>query len=1133
MIESECLLYEDNDIALFWAPYQYSKFSIVTFTPRLGRKQPGPSKIDSGFGYNFFKNKEITGFYIVPKWNHWWQVPGMEAIVRLINEKRYPNQTLWTYGVSMGGNGALMFADSLKAQGVISFNPQASVSPSIADFDSRWIDDRNEIAHFDDSWLHSGITEQTWIFGDSACSLDKRHVDVIKNCYPNVNYISVPFTGHSTIRALMESGLLSSTIFSVMNGIFSSEAFKKKLRAARHASPVIWTEASNRLSTRGADKAAFKCSSMAISLLEASKANGTAIDSANATLTLMAHANNVLKIRNKDAAKALLESLQNRPMVDFDFSWQKFQLADLLDRRQEVAEIIQSKLCSRDFDERWFSALVRITKAGIVSPMTVKDLEQRIGKAILSQDQAKRYTFANSTISPHRQSTIDGSGNVKYIFGASQALRWSIHVSNGVVGSGLLPECIIGWGGAPIWSKKLFETAKEKAIMPGRLGVIVGDFLFGNRICMSSVDQNTDLMQDGFLGIDATVLNSENDTKMLERGLKGVLAWHQYFGQRVRFIFWSLFGRQILDRLAGRYLSKNRYKHPTFNYSDITSRLPGVDIVDLAPLLLLPVHEVSRLFIDGSSNPSYIGYLLLDALLVEGVPPIDAYQQCVVAFESELLALAKQTKRFHNSTILLTGRSIWLDTFARYLGADGAVKLADKGIILAPVDKYAGLQYSIDELPDGISLGTCAVFIISSRGTDLSAVLATKTNTTVDAWQNIPVIDWEGSTELVITARGETPKFTQTGSGRVRDVVEIEELKPEMVELGPLGIPTWPGLQHILTAISKIENNTLVDDPSYRIEGAVLVSNGIAFLVEGNHSVLKYATGALKPTEQSLKNFSDNIYSRSQMASQIFAPYAHVIFPDKQSVLDKEFPFKPVHRLGDEYLNATCSTTRKHVIYPRQALTDAGGAFWPLDTHLTDYGSLVVLRSMLEVVGVHADKTLAHIEKQINKPVNWSGDLGNKLKPPLKQNGILLNPDWEVTVLRNNIGFNDGLIDVLLNPHAMYDYTVLLFGDSFFRMMLQHLSAVFARVICLRTRFMHPEILALIRPDFVFTGNAERYLSHVVSDTEAHAFYLYPYMRQGSDLTMGDNFLEVWTAITSPKSAKYRDFLKKYSMSAG
>lgn len=1127
MFKNDYLLYEDPDVVLFGFPCDSSDFTVVTFTPRLGTKKTGRTTIESGFGYDFFKKKGIAGFYIVPKWNHWWQVPGMHNVVRVINERRRADLPLWTYGVSMGGTGALMFAALLNAEGVISINPQASVSLITADFDPRWLDDRAEIGDFDDTWMRNALPSKTWVFGDSGFLLDKLHVDLIKVDQPGINYIRVPFTGHSTIRALMESSILSWTISSLLDGSFSLTYFRCVFRAGRVNSPVVWTEASNHLVRRRSFNAAYAFSSKAMSLLENSKIKGEKIDSANAALSVMAHSSNILNIHNKDAARELLNSLNNNPVVDFDFSWHKLHLAELIESEQEILSAVKERVGRGGFDDRWLLALVRIVKAGLVNSQALSQWDKTLKNKLfnLQEDEVRTATLPVSKTAPDRFNLHDK--NV-FIFGPSHALRWSIHARCKVVECIITPDRIIGWGGAPIWNKKLFQTAEDRVDESGRLVVFVGDFLFGNKICKDSANQPGSLMQDGFLGIDPSELNTVNNAAMLERGIKGVRAWHQQFGRRARFIFWCLFGRQVMDRAIGRHVHNNEYKHPTFNYVDVADRLRDINIIDLSPLLKIPAQETLRLFIDGSANPSQIGYLLLNNLLAEDALVTDAYNNAVAVFEAEMLAIARATRLRHQATVLLTGRSIWLDTFARYMGSDGADKLANEGIVLAPIEKTIGLKYSIDNLPQGVSLGECSIFILSCDETNLSEVLAHKTGTLPETWKAIPVINWEGATKSIIRTRGETPKFTHLGGESSIENLTSFDLAPHMVELGPTGMPTWAGLQHMLLVVGATRNEPVLSTCGYRIEGGVLLSKGVAFLVEGNHSVLKYATGSLRPTEQSISNFVGNLHKRTKAAHSASVPYAHVIFPDKQSVLDEVFPFKPIRRLGADYLDAVGSTLCANVIYPLDALKSEEHSFWPMDTHLTDRGSLIVLEAMLKAVGVEASSALQHIERRINKPVSWSGDLGNKLKPPLKQDGVVLDPDWEPLVLRNNVGFNDGLIDILINPKATYNCTLLLFGDSFFRMMLQHLSAIFSRVICLRTRFMHEEMISLIKPDFMFTGNAERYLSHVASDTEATAFYLYPYMREGCDLSLSEDFLEAWAAITSPGSVRYNEFLKKH-----
>lgn len=320
----------------------------------------------------------------------------------------------------------------------------------------------------------------------------------------------------------------------------------------------------------------------------------------------------------------------------------------------------------------------------------------------------------------------------------------------------------------------------------------------------------------------------------------------------------------------------------------------------------------------------------------------------------------------------------------------------------------------------------------------------------------------------------------------------------------------------------------------WRIEGDVLLTrDDIAFLIGGNHSVLKLVTGKMKPKPESLDAFRDNIRARHALARSIDVPYLHVIFPDKQSVLSEAFPFSPLHRLGDTYMEHVEPDLRPAVLWPADDLKqEATSPFLPLDTHMTDRGSLAVLGMMLKKVGIKEDDTLARIDGRIIRERRLNGDLGRKFTPPLSHDCVQLDPDWKSEVYRSPGGYNDGMIDILFNKDAPQKKTVLLFGDSFFRMMLMHLSAVFSTVICLRTRFLHREMVTLIQPDVVFTGNAERYLSNVTPDTEANAFMLYPHLRGDADFKIDGDFLAAWHAVTAPGSHRSQVFLSDRGISS-
>lgn len=716
-----------------------------------------------------------------------------------------------------------------------------------------------------------------------------------------------------------------------------------------------------------------------------------------------------------------------------------------------------------------------------------------------------------------------------WVVGSSHVVRWRSYAKSGDSPQNLGADHLIGYGGTPIWSKKTFEQAIALVGEKDCLGLVVPDFRLGNSISLLS-EKPVSLFLDGFSSITPNAIGEKQDEAMLERSIDALRFWNKSFGVRARFVFWSLLGNQIYDRLAGRNITDGRYRHPTFSLERIYEALPCLNIVDLTPLLKMPMHEVSRLFIDENSHPSKIGFLTLDGILSQGLGVLDAYRNAVETVESDLFSLAARICAKHGQ-VILTGRSVWLDTIVCYLGATGSKRLADAGLIIAPLDKKIG-QISSREMLEGMHASKFHILIFSTANMDLTGELSRVFSTEIDVWSHVTRVDWESSTLNIILGRNEIPRFSymQSERGEVpnQPLLVIDD---EMVELGQLGAPTWIGLKFILDKIARNDISPVLLGGN-RIEGDVLITEqGIAFLIGGNHSVLKFATGEIAPSIESIELFNRNISQRGAFLSGLKLPYTHIIFPDKQSVLSGNFPYQPVHRLGDAYLASMTPSARDYVIYPADNLMlEKNDVFLPLDTHMTDHGSLAVLRIMLQTIGIDAPHTLNHIATRITKNQIWAGDLGNKLSPTLLQHGVILDSDWPIKKLQSPGGFNDGMVDILFSPEAEYKLTVLLFGDSFFRMMLSQLSAVFSRVICLRTRHLHPEMVTLIKPDVVFTGNAERYLSNVVSDRDAHAFFMYPLLRKSSSFGDDEKFLAAWQAITAPDSTYAQSLFAEYGV---
>lgn len=703
---------------------------------------------------------------------------------------------------------------------------------------------------------------------------------------------------------------------------------------------------------------------------------------------------------------------------------------------------------------------------------------------------------------------------INHVVGPSHVLRWRKQIVDGVLQSAVSVDAMYGHGGLPIWSKSLLTRVKGLG-NNAKVGVIVGDFRFGNGICLTDVGGEL-IFQDGFLAIEKAALDDRYDRAMYQRCMTALQGWNILLKGRGRFVLWDLFCRQIQDRLAGRHIGKNGYRHPQWNLDEVMAALPALEMVDLRPLLALPMHEVSRLFIDNSSHPSLIGYLFLEMTLIHGLATMEAYQHAVQTVEQKLLHFAKRYLDDNKKKLILTGKSCWLDTLSQYMGANGQRRLAEAGLVIAPLNQLPGRL----QLQDFRGQAVGAEIVILG-----DEAAATKVGLTINLdTEALTRLDWEAAIAEHIKSRRETPAFPLSSGEMGASTTALKSCVTEkMVELGVHGLPTFSGIMAVLDHVAGL-NGTLAD---FHMENDILLTrDGVAYLAGGNHSVLKYASGELAPPAVSFKNFSENLAARKFHCESRGIPYLHVVFPDKQSVMEEDFPIKPVVKLGDVYRKKADAIVEDILVYPVSMLAGMQGeSFYPLDTHLTDAGSLVVLETLLKRLDIVCDEIVAKIRQRICRPVFWSGDLGSKLAASPKQSGMLLEPDWRLEIFNSPGKSNDGSIDILISPDAMLDKTLLLFGDSFFRMMLKHFSAVFSRVICLRTRYFHPEMVELIRPDYVMTGNAERYLSFVSSDSNANAFFLY---EKADAAEKDERFQEALRAVTSPQARESRAFFEQF-----
>lgn len=272
------------------------------------------------------------------------------------------------------------------------------------------------------------------------------------------------------------------------------------------------------------------------------------------------------------------------------------------------------------------------------------------------------------------------------------------------------------------------------------------------------------------------------------------------------------------------------------------------------------------------------------------------------------------------------------------------------------------------------------------------------------------------------------------------------------------------------------------------LEGA----EGFLFLVGGAHRVAELMRGERKPTPAEILCFRDNLRARAAYCAARDIDYAMWVFPDKLVALRSLVP--DLAPLASLYQSSYAdSVAGLPVHYPLAALEGQAACFTRGDTHYSPSGEIeivaLILDSVLPGTGqTFRDQALAGL----TVPVHVKGDLARKLERPLKE--AVLKPAPVPSLLRasNGLRGNEGLMEILENDQAATSKTLLIFGDSFFRAILHHLAWAFRRIVYCRTRYFHAELVAAVRPDVIFNGAAERYLSTQAEDGARPHFLSYP-----------------------------------------
>lgn len=188
-----------------------------------------------GYGESFFIKNKISAIHIINRDNVWYNYDDFYLALDLIKKYLINGQSIFTYGSSMGGYGAIKFAEYLGARIAIAISPQYHISPKIIKFDDRWksVVKKNKLLWKTD--YHTSESIQPIVFYDPV-DLDALHFSMIKKYYPRSIGISIHHAGHPAGAYLEETNTLKSILKDIIQDKFDGVNTKKVLRQRKHLS---------------------------------------------------------------------------------------------------------------------------------------------------------------------------------------------------------------------------------------------------------------------------------------------------------------------------------------------------------------------------------------------------------------------------------------------------------------------------------------------------------------------------------------------------------------------------------------------------------------------------------------------------------------------------------------------------------------------------------------------------------------------------------------------------------------------------------------------------------------------------------------------------------------------------------
>ncbi len=330
----------------------------------------------------------------------------------------------------------------------------------------------------------------------------------------------------------------------------------------------------------------------------------------------------------------------------------------------------------------------------------------------------------------------------------------------------------------------------------------------------------------------------------------------------------------------------------------------------------------------------------------------------------------------------------------------------------------------------------------------------------------------------------------------------------------------------------NLKKVVLRDNKQLEFKNNIIILNDIFFLHQENsgQTQFEYLIGNKILSNDNINIFKSNIKENERISKEYNFKYKHIIFPIKPVAYIDEF-----FKIGINIKRIVTEECIKinSVYYPNFDKKD----YHDDDAHSNVFGQLKVINKICSDFNLKNFHSVTYKEEMVVGELSKMYDNNQRKRTSadnliLEKNEIIKNKNKKKVYIKKYslakvYKGNAGMLSYSINPLAINNKRIVLFGDSFLGGSFYLFSNLFNEVIFMRVPYIYEDIIKVLKPDIVLTSNAERYLVDMPDALNPKPYFLNYFTPKFKSNEIDNETVNMFNILFSGRESKpYKKFKK-------